>query len=343
MSKAKRRVLALLDKNVGRRLTLVPLTYLTAFVLVVTLPVTIVVGGMWDIVRGKRRLPTIRLVFLLTGGFLIESAGIVVSFGAWLVTGFGKLGSEQWRWHCHRAFMGGYTNAVLTLIGRVIGTSIEWRDHADLSAGPVVLLARHTSFFDAVIPATVMSRRSSLLAHHVVTHGLRYSPCIDIVGHRFPNRFIKRTPGEGSRELPHIEQIGSVLDHRSGAIIFPEGTFRNPDRFARSIRRIGRRDPELAARAEQLEHVLPPRASGTFALLQGAPDADVVICANTGLESFGSIADIVNGLWSDRPIIIETWRIPRSDIPETEEAFNAWLFDQYVKIDQWVADHQPPH
>jgi 1-acyl-sn-glycerol-3-phosphate acyltransferase len=198
------------------------------------------------------------------------------------------------------------------------------------------MVARHTSFFDAVIPATVLSQRNQLLAHHIVTHELRYSPCIDIVGHRFPNRFIKRTPGEGSAELGPIRDIGGLLDDRSAAIIFPEGTFRTPERFERAVRRIGRRQPDLAARASELAHVLPPRSNGTFALLQGAPTADLVVCTNTGFESFGSIKDIVTQPFTDKPIIVETWRIARADIPDDADAFSDWLFDQYVLIDEWV-------
>jgi len=261
---------------------------------------------------------------------------MVASFIPWVLTGFDRLGTERWRWHRYRSFMGWYTRAMLGLVTRVLGTSVEWHDNADLSVGPVVLVARHTSFFDALIPATLLSRRNQLLAHHVVTQGLRYMPCIDIVGHRFPTRFIKRTPGEGSSELTHIEAIGAQLDSRSAAIIFPEGTFRSPDRFERVVRRIRRRQPDLAARAQDLRHVLPPRANGTQALLEGAPDADVVICTNTGFESFSTIKEILDQPFTDRTITVETWRIDRSEIPDDPDEFALWLFEQYVAIDDWV-------
>jgi len=330
----------LLDKRVGRRVILTPLTLLGATIGVVTSPLVAVVATVRDFVQRRKRVPTLRLALLVVGALIIEVLGMTLSFVTWICTGFGKLGTERWRWHLHRAYMGWYTKAMLTLITRVLSTKVIWHDHADLSSGPVVLIARHTSFFDAVIPATVLSQRNQLLAHHIVTHGLRYSPCIDIVGHRFPNRFIKRPPGEGSAELGHIENIGRLLDHRSAAIIFPEGTFRNPERFERAVRRLGRRQPELAERARLLEHVLPPRSNGTYALLQGAPEADLVICTNTGFEPFGSIKDIVARPYSDDPIIVETWRIPRADIPEDADLFSDWLFEQYVAIDDWVRQQQ---
>lgn len=332
----KRRLVALLEGRLARRLIISPIIIVMFIVGLILSPLLLGAAMLVDFAKGQRRLPRLRLGCLLLGALALEVAGMAVSFGAWIVTGFGQLGSPRWRWHVHRGYMGLYTNAMFGLIRRVVGAPVEWRDHADLSAGPVVMLARHTSFFDALIPATVLSRRNKLLAHHIVTQGLRYAPCIDIVGHRFPNRFIKRTPGAGSNELVPIQEIGSLLDERSAAIIFPEGTFRNPERFERVVRRIRRRQPELAQRAQELQHVLPPRSNGTFALLQGAPAADVVICANTGLESFGTIKQIIDAPYTDAAIIIETWRIARADIPQDPDEFDEWLFDQYVVIDDWV-------
>ena len=63
------------------------------------------------------------------------------------------------------------------------------------------------------------------------------------------------------------------------------------------------------------------------------------MCTNTGLESFGSIKDIINKPYTDRPVVIETWRINRSEIPDDPDDFNEWLFDQFVVIDNWVTSH----
>ncbi len=335
-----RRLAALFDHRLARRLVIVPVAILAAVIGVALSPLLLIGAAATDLVRGGQRWRRVRLVVLIVGALVVEMLGLVGSFVVWIITGFGLLGPQRWRWHRHRAFMGWYTRTMFALIARVIGAAVIWNDDADLSTGPVVLIARHTSFFDALIPATVLSQRHRLLSHHVVTHGLRYAPCIDIVGHRFPNRFIKRDPGEGSNELGPIRAVGAVLDARSAAIIFPEGTFRSPERFERVVRRIRRRDPKMADRAAQLAHVLPPRSNGTYALLQGAPQADVVVCANTGLESFGSIKAITAHPHTDRPIVIETWRIARSEIPDDPGDFNAWLFDQYASIDAWVSAQQ---
>jgi len=66
------------------------------------------------------------------------------------------------------------------------------------------------------------------------------------------------------------------------------------------------------------------------------------VCANTGFESFGTIKDIIGHPFADTPIIVETWRIPRDQIPQNQDAFNDWLFDQYVTIDNWVSENTDP-
>lgn len=333
----KRRLVALLKSRLGRRLTITPIVLVAAIIGVVLSPVILVALLIADTVTGQPRGRRVRLAALVIGALIIEVLGMITSLVIWFLTGFGLLGTARWRWHLHRRFMGLYTRAMFGWILTTLGTTAEWRDNAPLDHAPVVLVARHTSFFDALIPATLLSHRNSLLAHHVLTQGLRYGPCLDIVGHRFPNRFIRRTPGEGSAELVHIADIGAVLDDRSAAVIFPEGTFRNPDRFDRAVRRLRRRQPEMATRAEALRHVLPPLASGTYALLGAAPEADVVICANTGLEAFGSVKDILDRPFSDTPVIIETWRIARSDIPTDDiDVFSAWLLETYHQLDAWV-------
>ena len=329
-------LIAALDRRLVRRLSVVPLTIVAGLVGLIASPFLLLGAAIADRVGNRARWPRVRIVALILGALVIEVIGLVGALVIWVLTGFGLLWAPRQRWRLQRGLMGWYTNTMLGLVVRVIGSTIEWRDHADLTSGPVVLLARHTSFFDALIPATVICKRNQLVAHHVITQGLKYAPCIDIIGHRFPNHFVKRNPGEGSRELDPIRDVGAVLDGGSAAIIFPEGTFRDPQRFERVLRRLRRRQPERAERAEQLEHVLPPRPNGTFALLDGAPTADVVICTNTGLEPFGTLRQITGAPWTDNPIIIETWRIPRAEIPTDADAFDEWLFDQFVAVDAWV-------
>ena len=325
----------LLERRYARRSITLPLTALGAIGGLLLAPLTLTVAAVLDRGRPWQR---VRLVVLVTGGLFIELLGVLGSFLTWILTGFGLFQKQQWTWRVHRPLMAVYTSALIWFIARVLGTHVEWRSRDDELDGPVILLARHTSFFDALIPATVLARHHRRVPHHVLTAGLRYMPCIDVVGHRFPNRFIQRTPGDGSVELIEIERLGNWVNDRSAALIFPEGTFRDPKRFERAIQRLRRRHPDLAEQAATFAHVLPPRPQGSFALTKGAPDADILVCVNTGLEPFSTLDEIKTSLVANRPIVVETWTIPRHEVPETAEAFNVWLMDVYAQSDNWVTN-----
>ena len=98
-------------------------------------------------------------------------------------------------------------------------------------------------------------------------------------------------------------------------------------------------DREMLDYTRSLRAVLPPRLGGTLALLEAAPEADVVFCAHTGFEGTASIGDIWSGRLIHRVIRIEFRRIPRHAIPEDREARLDWLLDEWGRIDRWVTGH----
>lgn len=335
----RRRLTRLLQRRTPRRLITVPATLLIALVAILAFPVVLIGALLFDLIDRGSDLRRTRVTILLTGSLVVESIGILTWIITFPILGFGLWRNARWTWRMHGVITGAYTMTLLRLIAVCIGTTIEWRDRP-IGGGPVVMLARHTSFFDALIPATVLARRNGLIPHHILTAGLRYAPCIDLVGHRFPNRFIDRSPGAGSAELRHIENIGRWVAADSAALIFPEGTFRTERRFERAMRRVNRGDPDRAAQAAKWRHVLPPRPNGSHALLDGAADADVVVCVNTGFEPYGTLKEMFQLPRSPRPIVIETWRVARSEIPDQIEAFTEWLYDQFDRIEAWVDDER---
>jgi len=345
---SKSPLLRLLDRPVPRRIVTVGAALVVVIVAVPLSPFLVLGAWLKDRASGSRQSPTARVVVLVIGALVFEVVSMIPTLLVAIRNGFGlgKRGrdrpEDRRSWQRNRALMGWYTNTQLRFICWVLQAPIEWNDHAPTAPGPVIVMARHTSFFDALIPAAMLSGRKKMLAHHVVTAGLQFAPLIDIVGHRFPNCFISRNPGVGSRELGPIEELGSQLDENSGCIIFPEGTFRSPERFERAVRRLSRRSPDRAQQASALVHTLPPRPSGIWALLQGSPTADIIVCANTGFERFGFVRDIVRNMPSRTPLQIETWRIARADIPDEFEAFTDWLLDEFARIDRWVSEHQVP-
>ena len=72
-------------------------------------------------------------------------------------------------------------------------------------------------------------------------------------------------------------------------------------------------------------------------LLDGAPEADVVVMGHIGLESFSSISDIVGAVPISDPVVIHLWRHRRTEVPSDPDDQATWLVERWVELDKWVA------
>jgi len=85
-----------------------------------------------------------------------------------------------------------------------------------------------------------------------------------------------------------------------------------------------------------MSHVMPPHPSGALAALRGAPDADVIFSAHTGLGLAAFPAEI----WRRTPIgrTLETrmWLAPASERPQDPDEQVRWLYAWWKRLDDWV-------
>jgi 1-acyl-sn-glycerol-3-phosphate acyltransferase len=208
-------------------------------------------------------------------------------------------------------------------------------------AGNAIIVGRHTSIGDAAIPAALFGNAAGLNTRYVLTRGLMWGPCLDLVGHRLINHFVARRGSDTATEAAAVGALTDGFGDHAVAVIFPEGQFFSPERKARALERLraGSR-PELAERADALHYLLPPRPAGVLALLEGAPDADVVVLGHVGLEAFTSMAAIVRQVPMRRAVRVWMWRVERAEIPFDDDARVDWLYDQWSRLDRTVADHQ---
>ena len=162
-------------------------------------------------------------------------------------------------------------------------------------------------------------------------------PCLDIAGRRLPNYFVRRGTGE-AHEVARVRALAQGLGPDDGVLIYPEGTRFTPERRARAIARISERDARLAARAERIRHLLPPRLGGVGALLDGAPDADVVVIAHHGFDGLRLVSDIWRGGLVGLVVRVRVTRVLRSTVPEAGDARADWLYDLWQDVDDWVEE-----
>ena len=113
-------------------------------------------------------------------------------------------------------------------------------------------------------------------------------------------------------------------------LIYPEGTRFTPSKKKKILKRFQEKgDEESYAYAASLQHVLPPRLGGSLALLEAAPEADVVFFAHTGFEHIRTLWDLWNGKLIGRNIKVELWRVPAHEIPKDADAQKEWLLQQW--------------
>ena len=207
----------------------------------------------------------------------------------------------------------------------------------EVAPGPVIVLIRHASIVDNLLPANLVARPHRIRLRYVLKRELLADPCLDVAGRRLPNYFVRRGTGE-AQEVERVRALAHGLGTDDGVLIYPEGTRFTPERRARAIARIAERDAGLAARAERIRHLLPPRLGGVGALLDGAPEADIVVIAHHGFDGLRLISDIWRGGLVGLVVRVRVTRVPRSTVPDADAARADWLYDLWQDVDDWLEE-----
>lgn len=280
--------------------------------------------------RGKRA----RVWLLLGTTIWFEYLGVFGATALWIRYLGGRIDHERWIaanyrlefWWCrqHRQNLRRFAGVEITLL-----------DDRPLRGGRSIVISRHSSHIDAIVPLTVLEMADRMPCY-TLKQDLQWAPAMDLVGQRTHNVWIDRTPRPGSPMMTKIEKLANDMPPDGAAVIFPEGTFRTQERHDRAIERLRRTRPALAKRADRLRYVLPPRPAGTIALLRGAPDADIVILANVGTEGRSDISDIIATIDEPHPITVMATRHARADVPDGEDEFTDWLVDRWLEMDDWI-------
>ena len=211
-------------------------------------------------------------------------------------------------------------------------------EHAD--AGPFLLFVRHSSAADTVLAAGLVANPQRRLLRYVLKRQLLWDPCLDIVGCRLPNAFIDRAAQNPAEELDEIKRLTHDLGPMSGVLIYPEGTRFTTKKLARSIGKLREKGwTELVSEAERFESVLPPRLAGPLALIEAAPELDLLFLEHTGFEGAATFDSFWSGQLVGRRVHVRLRRITAAEIPS--EGRELWLFRQWKETDRWVTSVYP--
>ena len=328
----------ILDSKVRRRCITVPALLLAAAVLYPAGLVILPIAAVYDLVRA-RNFPTTRVLAFGYVYLAWELVAVVVWIGMWLATGFGLFVHRPWSVRIHCQVQVAWLTSLRRNEERLLRLRFAATGEAILDGGPIIMLTRHASIIDTLIPGQLLAPHD-MDFRYVMKRELLWDPAIDLIANRIPNYFVDRSGQRTDAELAAIGELATTIGRREAMVIFPEGTRWTPAKRERALEKLTEAGSPYLDAAKALQHTMPPRPAGTCATLDGAPDADVVVLAHTGLEGLAGPKDALRMVPFKHPIRLHTYRVPRDEVPDDDEQRARWLYDQWAIVDDWIDEHR---
>ena len=327
------RVIAGFNLFLRRRTVSISRTYLALVIGLTLAPLLFLLASAVDVIR-QRRAVTLRLLVFCLWYLTIEAGMLPLLLLSWL-----RFRKERERLLADTArLQEAFAGSLFGALRRLFQLRLVVVNAAIAQRGPVIVLARHTSMADTLLPTVLLSRDLGLRLRFVLKHELLADPCLDIAGNRLPNLFVTRNRARTETDLAGIRQLASGMTADEGLLIYPEGTRFSPGKQAHALEQLRKTSEREWAIAAEWRHVMPPKPGGVLAALAGAPAADVVWLAHSGLEGLADLRAIWSGNLVGKTLRVALWRTPRQEIPTTAEAQRRWLLDGWGAMERWAAD-----
>jgi 1-acyl-sn-glycerol-3-phosphate acyltransferase len=318
-----------------RRAVVVPLVLAAEATLLAAAPLLLAVAAVCSL-TSPRRVP-------------LRATALVVAYAAIELRGCAELlalhraGRADDVDACY-ALVARFLDRLAGAVARTIGVRVRLTpdsargDEAGATA-PLVVLSRHAGPGDSFLLARLLLCGWGLRPRIVLRRALRLEPGIDLLLSRLPSCFVRR--GGGATTKAAIAGLAGSMGEGDALLIFPEGgNFSEERRRERIARLLRRRAYADARRARAMRHVLAPYPGGALAALEAAPHADVLVVAHSGLAPRGARERRWWSLPVHQDLVVCAWRVHHADLPAGREARERWLFDQWRRIDDWVAEHR---
>ncbi len=326
-----------------RRFVVAPAVILLTVLVWVTLPIWLIgAAALSPVLPGRWR--AFRLLWVAILYLTCETLLLVVLLGLWLASGFGWRIRTPYFEGIHYDLVQGLMWVFFREARRVLALRIETDGPTpDAHPGtPIVVCCRHAGPGDSFTLIYALMHWYAREPRVVLKDTMAWDPAIDVVLRRIPARFISPNPRAGDDLESQISELATGLDENDAFVIFPEGGNFTPERRQRAIDRLHRLGMTgMARRAEAMTNVLAPRPGGFIAALDGAPDADVVLVAHTGLDHLLTVGDLWRELPMDKRIVMRWWQVEREEIPADREERIDWLFGWWERIDAWIEQNRP--
>jgi len=313
-----------------RRAVSIPLYVALCLLFLILLPVNLLLAFSVDLIRRKQFVLS-RSVLFFTFYFCCEVTGILVSFALWLANLFRR--NTEWFLSANYTLQRWWANALTQGTQKLFNFTMQVEGTDELTRGPIIVFARHASVADTLLPAFFIANPNGIRLRYVLKSQLLWDPCLDIVGNRLPNVFVRRDAGEAYM----VNRLMTNLTARDGVMIYPEGTRFTPAKRQKILERMQEKgELHLYEKAAQLQHTLPPRLGGALNLLERNEQADVIFCAHAGFDGVVDLRDFLNGVMIGRTVRVRFSRVAFQAIPAEREERIDWLMANWQQVDDWV-------
>ena len=319
-----------------RRAKTIPAMLAATFVALATVPLAVPLFTVFDVARGRRRLPLLRAYGFVLQYLINDSAEILLAGPLWMLARFGRsLDSERSR-HRHLRLQAWSIGILARRAEQLLGirVSIDPTSDDQLGGGPAIVISRHVHLFDSSLPSLLYQRRGCL-ARGVIMAELLADPGFDLLYQRTGSVFIVRDGAPDAAE--QVKSVGEGLDDRTVAVIFPEGRLFRPALLARSLERLESTNPVRFERLKGLSRLLPPRPAGLLALARAAPEADLVVINHFGFDVVPTVRTLGSDAPLDLTVRVTATRYARSHIPSSDDEFIVWLDAIWCEMDSELA------
>jgi 1-acyl-sn-glycerol-3-phosphate acyltransferase len=333
----------------ARRVLVAPLLwFVSVWLLVAVIPVLLILLAVLSFTL-PWRLRVLRLTGFALVWMVIEVVGLPLAFLTWIASGFGYAMHRPTFVDLHYRILKASLGTLFWFGCRYFQLTVDVEgpylpgDDGDPTTRefPLLVMSRHAGPGDSFLLVHELLSWAGRRPRIVLKDTLQLDPFIDIYLNRLPMSFVDPTSARQGESLRQIARLASTMEARDALLIFPEGGNVTPGRRARAIEKLrtsGRQ--EAAARAEGIEHLMPPRPGGVRAALVANPDLQVVVVAHTGLDHLDSLKDIWHEIPLRKTLHIKWHVVPSAQVPTDMDGLSDWLFTEWELMDLWVDEHQ---
>lgn len=323
----------------GRRALTIPAVLLLALggtaVAPLAFPLTLLVD-----LAGRRRLGLTRGLAMFLVFLWCETLGLGAALVLWLLLGWRRAPFLA----ANARLQALWGQALFSAGQRILGMRVEIEGAAPPTGHrPLLVLVRHASTIDTLLPVVLLSYPLGWQLRYVLKRELLVDPCLDVVGNRLPNRFVRRGAHRTGAEVAAVLGLHDDLTPADAVVLFPEGTRFTPARRQRLLDKLASRAAagdstaaEELALSRDLQASLSPLRAGTLALLEHNPGADLLVVAHAGFEVATTMATFTRGATVGKTARIRLLHVPFPALPRDPAAQARLLATLWREVDRFA-------